>query len=43
MRNRHGLPMTGIKAAAKEMHYTDCGLHTGIYYNSDTSRYLTSI
>ena len=38
MINKHGLPMTGIKAAAKETHYTDCGLHTGIYNNTNTDR-----
>ena len=36
MVSKHGLPMTGLKEAAGETHYMDCGLCTGIYYNTDT-------
>lgn len=38
MLDKHGLPMTGIKEAARETHYTDCDLYTGIYYNTETGR-----
>ena len=30
MLDKHNLPMTGIKDAARETHYTDCGLYTTI-------------
>lgn len=38
MLDKHGLPMTGIKEAARETHYTDCGLYTGIYYHTQSGR-----
>lgn len=43
MLNKHNLPMRGIKEAAGETHCTDCGLYTGIYYNTETGQIHTDI
>ena len=43
MLNKHNLPMMGIKEAAGETHCTDCGLYTGIYYNTETGQIHTDI